>query len=260
MSHQYIEHVLKLYSSNTYFCVFDLETTDKLDGVHPKGVAHPAGTPTGKTMQLAAQRYYWDHERRRAELIGQINLLIDDPDIKPGPGLRGDEPDTGGAGCCLNLKAFQTHHIRIADLRSRGVSPLKAWQQFARLANEAVLVGQNIIDFDIPFANRDLKRLGFSKSFVLDERKAIDTLVIARHLWDLKSYRLRALANFLGVRTDPALDHDALGDINTTWNVWLALLQPLNTYHARFIAGKPNQYKRVLGTLGSAWTLARGDR
>lgn len=253
MSHEYVQHALALFGSGRDFLVFDTETTDKMEATHGPGLNHPAGTHTGRVMQMAARRYRWDRNTNQVFLVGQMNVLINDPDIK----ALGDEanPVTGGAGCCLHQRAFETHHIRIADLRKKGVSPAQAWTQFMQLASGAVLVGQNLIGFDIPFVNRDLARLGIRGE--LDPRMAIDTLIIARHLWDLRSYKLRDLATFLGVKTDPSLDHDALGDIDTTWQVWLAMQDGLRRYQARFIVGQPDQYKRALGGLGEGWSPSR---
>lgn len=253
VNHEYVEHALALFRKYTDFCVFDLETTDKAESKHGPGVFHPKDSRTCRVMQLAARRYRWNHASGEVRLIGQMNVLVNDPDIKAGPGIREDDPLSGGSGCCMNQKAFETHGIRLADLRRRGLPPAQVWDQFLRLAKGAVLVGQNIIQFDIPVANRDLARHNIRAA--LNEQLAIDTLIIARHVWDKQGNRLRQLASFLRVQTDPALDHDALGDIDTTWKVWVAMQPYLRTYRAKFIVGTPDQYKRALGQVGTAWPV-----
>lgn len=240
MSHEYIQHILGLFNTGQDFLVFDTETTDKMDSVHAAGFACEAGSPTGKIMQMAARRYRWDLTTGRVTLVGQMNVLINDPTIRD---------------CCLHPRAFETHHISIADLQRKGVSPAQAWREFLKLASGTILVGQNVIGFDVPFVNRDLARLGIRGA--LDARLAIDTLLIARYLFDLRSYKQRDLADFLGVKTDAALDHDALGDIDTCWQIWLKMQPAVRSYQARFITGQPDQYKRALGGVGQAWTPGR---
>jgi DNA polymerase III alpha subunit (gram-positive type) len=122
------------------------------------------------------------------------------------------------------------------------------------MARGAVLMGQNIISFDNPFGNFDAARWGLRLE--LDGDNSIDTLLIARQLWsfdnigrDKAGYKLRSLANKLGVHTDPKLDHNALGDIDTTWQVFLAMLPRLRDYETQFFKGKPDQYKGRLGGL-----------
>lgn len=243
MSHEYLQHALTLFASGRDFLVFDTETTDKLEAVHAAGFVCPAGSPTGKILQLAARRYRWNQATGQIKMVGQVDALINDPETRD---------------CCLNPRAFDVHGIAIdpkSDLRRKGITPAAAYSQFLKLTSGAVLVGQNVIGFDVPFVNRELARLGIRGA--LDARVAIDTLIIARLLFDLRSYKQRDLANFLGVKTDAALDHDALADIDTCWQLWLALQPAIRDYQARFIAGRPDQYKRALGSVGSGWTPGR---
>jgi DNA polymerase III epsilon subunit-like protein len=240
-----LTQAIALLDSASAFCVFDTETTDKLTGRHGPGLRHAPGTPTGKIMQLAARRYHRDGDRYR--LVGELNALINDPDILPGP----DRSAPGGAGCCLVPGAYETHRISIDDLRRFGQPPNKVYTAFLRLVDGAALVGHNIIEFDIPFVNRELNRFGFR--FALNPGRAIDTLPISRQLLSLPSYRLRSVASHLDVRTDETKDHDAAADIETVWQVWLALEDVVRAYRAKFFVGKPDQYKRAIGSLGRAW-------
>lgn len=234
-NHEYVEFALALFRRGKDFCVFDLETTGK----YPEKGA--------KTLQIAARRYHYDHATRTARLIDEMNVFLADPTI-------------------TEIDPFLTekvHRIAMVHIRDAGaaaargarlVSPLDGWRMFSKMARGAILMGQNIISFDIPFANFDAAR--WQLNLRLDERRAIDTLLLARQLWDLDNkgqnksgYKLRSLASLLNVRTDPALDHNALGDIDTTWLVFMAELPHLRGYEAKFLRGAPDQYKRALGGL-----------
>jgi DNA polymerase III epsilon subunit-like protein len=273
---EHLRSVERLLGSARDFTIFDLETSDRLTGTHgtisasdraeaaigasrgghaaryPIG-GTPAwararfgdrdepksgfGVPTGKVMQIAARRYRWAGEGA-GELVEELNLYVNDPDLLP---------------CCLAPSALATHRISIERTRAEGVSPRAAWGRFLRMAEGSVLMGQNIIDFDIPFTNSELARHSIPAS--LDPAAAIDVLLVAREAWSLSSNRLRALADRFGVKTDAALDHDALGDIDTCWQVWLAMQPGLRSYRERFLPAKgvPDQYRGRLGRLGSAW-------
>lgn len=272
----HLKGVDRLLARSREFTVFDLETSDRLTGTHGTisagdraeaaagsgRASHAAryavgatpawarlrfgerdepksgfAVPTGKVMQIAARRYRWSGEGP-GELLGELNLYVNDPDLLP---------------CCLAPSALATHRISIERTRAEGVSPADAWGRFLALAEGSVLMGQNIIDFDIPFSNSELLRHGIGAS--LDPAASIDLLLIAREAWSLSSNRLRALATRFGVTTDAALDHDALGDIDTCWQVWLAMQPELAGYRERFLParGLPDQYRGRLGRLGSAW-------
>lgn len=215
------------------FCVFDLETTDKLETKDENRV------PKGKVMQIAARRYRWDRARQQGILLGQLNTLVADPTMT-----------------WLDPNAFKAHKLTIERCQRQGRSPQQAWGEFLRLARGAVLMGHNIVKFDIPFANRELERNGIPGA--LDPAVAIDTILMARELFnfkagfDRKPYSLRELANYLHVRTDPALDHDALGDIDTDWQIFLAMGPYWRSFGFRFLDGEPNQYKNALGGMRKA--------
>jgi DNA polymerase III epsilon subunit-like protein len=273
---EHLRAVERLLGAARDFTVFDLETSDRLTGTHGTisageraGAASGSGreahaaryavgatpawarlrfgereepksgfaVPTGKVMQIAARRYRWSGEGP-GELLEEMNLYVNDPDL---------------LACCLAPSALATHRISIERTRAEGVSPSAAWGRFLRMAEGSVLMGQNIIDFDIPFANSELLRHAIPAS--LDPKVALDVLLVAREAWSLSSNRLRALAGRFGVTTDAALDHDALGDIDTCWQVWLAMQPELRSYRERFLPtrGVADQYRGRLGRLGNAW-------
>ncbi len=200
-------------------------------------------------MQLAARRYEWDPGTRTGRLSGELDCLVDDPDV---------------LACCLAPGALNTHHIDIADLRGPGaneslrgalrLSPTEAWGRFLALADGAILCGQNILGFDLPLTLTELSRHGITST--LDPDRSIDVLLLAREVWGLRTNKLRSLAGFFGVTTDPAHDHDALADIATTWGVWEKMQDGLLDWDRRFGTGVvPDQYRGRLGVLGSAWPI-----
>lgn len=272
MSH--VAHVKRLLARPTAVTVFDLETTDRPRGIHkstsPGGervhpLRYPAGkaprwvverlggeepasgwaVPTGKVMQLAARRYDWTPATGTGVLRSEMNVLFNDPDI---------------LDCCLAPSAAATHGITIERTRREGIAPTAAWKQFLALAEGSVLMGQNIIDFDIPFANSELARHRVASK--LEPAAAADVLLLAREIWSLRNNRLRTLADFFGVTTDPALDHDALGDIDTCWQVWEAMQPALVEHIKRFVPSgsfPAYQYRGRLGKLGRAWPAPSAD-
>lgn len=227
----YAKQAAELWQGDTEFVVFDTETTDMLK------------SPTGYVMQIAARRYRVD-DAGNIRLIKEMNRLINDPVINKQT-LSSFERD-GKPG------AFETHHISITDIRRKGLPPKQVWGEFRDITRNATLVGQNIIGFDIPYVNRELKRNGFRTH--LNEMRSIDTVIVARHLWSRQSYKLFELADFLGVRYDKTKLHDALTDIELTWGVWLAIWEKALKAHAyQFFRGTPNQYKRQLPGLAPTW-------
>lgn len=247
-SPDHVTRALHLSAHAEALLVFDLETTDKPDSIHKgKHDGDHSGTPTGKVMQLAARRYNWDGRAGTGTLTHALNVLMKDPDIQP---------------CCLHPRAAATHLISIEDLHAPAgnphlvdvarLDPREAWTDFLALADGAVLMGHNVINFDIPFANRELARFGLPP--VLATETAIDTLLLAQTVLSLASNRLRSTAEFLEVTTDPALDHNALGDIDTTFEIWKRLLPLSRDFAGRYLAKDGDPYAGRLGALGHAWS------
>lgn len=241
----HVTSALRLAANAEALLVFDLETSDKADGLHKDG-PH-AGTPTGKVMQLAARRYAWDGRAGTGVLTHSLNVIMRDADL---------------LACCLHPRAEAVHGISLAELSGPAgnphlasvvrMAPREAWTDFLALADGAVLMGHNAIGFDIPFANRELVRFGLPA--VLDPAITIDTLLLAQTVLSLGANRLRATADFLGVETDPALDHNAEGDIATTFEIWTRLLPRCRDFAGRYLAKDGNPYAGRLGGLGTAWS------
>ena len=256
---QIISRSINIFRHNSDFCVFDLETTGK----NPIPSSNPNAPTAAKVLQLAARRYRYDHQARTYQLLTQLNFLLNDPTI-------------------TEIDPFLTekvHHISLEHLRSPElaasfgaelVDPLTAWQRFSNVLKGAVALGHNIDAFDIPFIQYDAARWQIEPPFLMADGRpltrgyakgteifSIDTLPISRLLWhfdnrgaDKAGYKLRALADFLNVPTNPSLDHNALGDINTNWLVFLAMLPHLYSYRQRFMSAEgPDQYRGLLPPL-----------
>lgn len=223
----YAQQASELWQGDTEFVVFDTETTDMLK------------SPTGFIMQVAARRYRVD-DAGNIKLVKQMNRLINDPMINKNTLAPG---------------AFATHRISIEKCRRSGLPAKTVWTEFRDLINNATLVGQNIIEFDIPYVNREMKRAGLRTQ--INPARSIDTVKVARHLWSIPSYKLFELADMLGVPYDLKDLHDALADIDLTWRVWLAIWDRALKQHAyQFFRGTPNQYKRQLPGLAPTWLEA----
>ena len=166
-----------------------------------------------KTLQIASRRYRVEGATRTPRLVGELNCFINDPTI-------------------TEIDPFLTekiHRIGMIDIRSVAAAAAKG-----------------------------AKLLSPKEAWRLDPDFTIDTLLIARTLWDLDNaginkagYKLRSLATRLNVKTAPTLDHDALGDINTTWLLFLAMQPEITKYGLKFFPkrGEPDQYRGSLGTL-----------
>ena len=221
---EYVKAAAALWQNDTEFVVFDTETTDMLK------------SPTGYIMQVAARRYRVD-DAGNIRLVKEMNRLINDPLINEKTLAPG---------------AFDTHKISISATRRHGLPAKVVWTEFREMIYNATLVGQNIIGFDIPYVNREMRRVGLRTQ--LNEARTIDTVKIARHLWSMPSYKLFELADFLGVNYSAGDLHDALADIDLTWRVWLAIWdQALKAHAFQFFRGTPNQYKRQLPGLAPTW-------
>ena len=221
--HACVCDALDLFESGKVFVTFDLETTGRLN---KEDINHR--NPKGRVMQVAARRY----ERQAngtLKLTDEMNELINEPTMT-----------------YLNPQAFAAHGITLEDCYRKGLAPQIVWRRFLDMCDGAILVGQNILRFDIPFANREIARHGFHEELSFFDN--IDMLLVVRQVWNFEENRLRALANLFKVKTDPSKDHDALSDIDTCWQVWQKIVthDGMRAYKSRFIRPQPNQYSRVI--------------
>jgi DNA polymerase III epsilon subunit-like protein len=268
---QIVIQTLHVFRENSDYCVFDLETTGK-------NATATARYPTAaKVLQIAARRYRYNHVDRSVKLLAQLNVLLNDPTIEQiDPFLTNEVHHIGMPQIrdAAMAAKFGTEHMSdpamAAEYRAELVDPRTGWSRFAKLLSGAVAVGHNIDNFDIPFAQYDSARWGLEMPFLTFEGEplpvgynpkktaihSIDTVKVSRLLWHRDNrgigkagYKLRSLANMLHIKTDPALDHNALGDINTNWLLFMAMLPYLRSYQQRFLppsGSPPDQYRRML--------------
>lgn len=96
----------------------------------------------------------------------------------------------------------------------------EALKDFIAFIGDSVLVGQNIVRFDMKFIQRDVMKY-FGKTL---SNKLVDTLFLAkRYLPNLDSHSLGALADYYDVSYDGA--HRALADCKITLQVYQCLLK-----------------------------------
>lgn len=95
----------------------------------------------------------------------------------------------------------------------------EALSAFVAFIGDTPLVGQNLLDFDLPIINRICEEQGISPL----RNRCCDTLLTARRCLTLSSYRLEALAAALGAEQSTA--HRALGDCETTYRVFERLAE-----------------------------------
>ena len=95
----------------------------------------------------------------------------------------------------------------------------EALAAFVAFIGDTPLVGQNLLDFDLPIINRICEEQGIPPL----RNRCCDTLLTARRCLTLSSYRLEALASALGAEQSTA--HRALGDCETTYRVFERLAE-----------------------------------
>lgn len=129
----------------------------------------------------------------------------------------------------------------------------EALKDFLEFASDAVLVGHNIISFDMKFMQRDVQKF-FGKYIGND---CIDTLQLARlYLPELHHHTLTDLAGHYGIDADGA--HRALNDCRMNQKVFECLKKEIEnpSEAARAVKKCPkcgNLLKRRSGRYGEFW-------
>ncbi len=107
-------------------------------------------------------------------------------------------------------------------LASHGRPAVEVLPDFLAFCSGHVLLGHNLIAFDIPILEARLNTCGLR----LPERvRCFDTLDISRRLVRLPSYRLTELAAYFGLQTEPT--HKAMDDVRATVELLEKLAQAL---------------------------------
>ncbi|MDO8571366.1 MAG: 3'-5' exonuclease [bacterium] len=119
----------------------------------------------------------------------------------------------------INPSAAAVHKIDSESLRMYGRDIKEVLGLFVDFSSEAILIGHNIINFDLRILNYHLWRHELSLSCI----GVLDTKRIAERLLTLPSYRLEALARHFGV-IEPSY-HRAMADVRATAGVFQGLLR-----------------------------------
>ncbi|MCC6638981.1 3'-5' exonuclease [Candidatus Falkowbacteria bacterium] len=168
--------------NTTPFIVFDIETT---------GLEYRMGN---QVIEIAAQKIIDN------QVIDEYYALIN-PTVPVEDG------------------AYSTHGLSNLYLAQNGKSGLESLSPFIDFTRDGILVGHNILTFDIPFLNNDLKRLGLQAL----SNPVVDTLIMARKLLpQLPNHKLGTVATHFGV--DPSGAHRAMVDVEMNKKVFLMML------------------------------------
>ena len=171
---------------NEHFVIFDTETT---------GLMPEAGD---EIVEIAAQKIKND------QIIDEFYSLI-----KP------NVPMTEGA--------FLMHGYSDEFLARNGSPAQEIIPRFYDFSKEAILVGHNILSFDLSFLNIQSQKLGLPKINNL----VIDTLIMSRKLLPgLPNHKLTTLADFFKI--DAAGAHRAQKDVEMNKQIFLNLLKGVN--------------------------------
>lgn len=164
------------------FIVFDIETT---------GLDYRIGN---QVIELAGQKLI------NGEVVDEFHELIN-PTV----------PIEDGA--------YRVHGLSNLFLAEEGKEALEVFEKFHIFAQESILVGHNIINFDLPFLNSDLSRCSLQPL----SNFAVDTLLMARTLLpQLPNHKLGTVA--LHFNVDPAGAHRAMVDVEMNKKVFLNML------------------------------------
>ncbi len=117
----------------------------------------------------------------------------------------------------INKRAYRVHGISFDDVKGKPeFAELKG--EILKFLNDAILVGFNILTFDIPFLNFEFLRL--KDKPILN--RAIDLKEVMKFISEKPPNSLITLARSLNVKVDKL--HRALEDAETTRKIFLKLL------------------------------------
>ncbi len=109
-------------------------------------------------------------------------------------------------------------------VRAQGKAESEVFPKFIEFTKDAVLVGHNILGFDIGFVNAHLRRLGKPAM----GNYVIDTLIMSRRLLPgLGSYKLGSVAEHFNIDYSGA--HRAMRDVEINREVFLRLIDIFNS-------------------------------
>lgn len=119
----------------------------------------------------------------------------------------------------INPSAYAVHKIDSRTLLEKGRELSIVLKDFSEFSQGSILVGHNIVNFDIPILNHHCTQ----NSILLSSRGVLDTCLIAREQLELPRYRLSNLAEYYQVENRPS--HRALDDVKSTVAVFFHLMK-----------------------------------
>lgn len=115
--------------------------------------------------------------------------------------------------------AYRVHGISNLFLAENGKPALEVLPSFMEFIGDSIIVGHNIMNFDVPFLNNNLQKIGKSSL----NNMLIDTLIMARKLLPgLPNHKLGTVATHFNV--DYAGAHRAMRDVEINRQVFLKML------------------------------------
>lgn len=124
-------------------------------------------------------------------------------------------------GKIIPPETYMVHKISNAFLEDKPTMSVIA-PKFLEFIGDSQIVAHNGLDFDFPFINYELNKLGLGP---IPRNQMLDSIVIARNrVYGPKSYTLDALAKWFGVSLTARADaHGALIDAEILAHVYLEL-------------------------------------
>ena len=120
----------------------------------------------------------------------------------------------------VGYEAERVHGLGNDYLAKHGKDSAEVLPRFIDFSKNGILVGHNILGFDIGFVNHQLGRMELPKM----ENYVVDTLIMARKLMPtLPNHRLSTVAAFFNFETGGA--HRALFDVDMNRKVFMELLK-----------------------------------
>ncbi len=134
---------------------------------------------------------------------------------------KGEELDSFEAfinpGIPISLGARSVHGISDEFIARNGKPMEKIMPDFKRFCEQSVLVGHNIIKFDLAFINKHLRDLNHSEL----QNKIMDTLRLAQKKLTLPNYKLGTVAAYFNIPYVNA--HRAMNDVRITKEIFTRL-------------------------------------
>ncbi|MBI4268619.1 3'-5' exonuclease [Candidatus Uhrbacteria bacterium] len=119
----------------------------------------------------------------------------------------------------ISESAYAVHKIDSVMLCEKGRDFLSVLKDFSAFAQGTILVGHNIIQFDLPILSHHCTQMGI----LLKSKGVLDTCIMARERLQLPSYRLSVIAEYFKVKRRPT--HRSLDDVRATAEIFAHIMR-----------------------------------